>query len=42
VLPDNTTGWTEGWFYLDNPALALFDRIGRAPIPFTEWTNPLM
>jgi hypothetical protein len=22
TLPDNTTGWKEGWFYLDNPAPA--------------------
>jgi hypothetical protein len=23
VLPDNTTGWKQGWFYLDNHAPAL-------------------
>jgi hypothetical protein len=20
TLPDNNTGWKQGWFYLDNPA----------------------
>jgi hypothetical protein len=28
TLPDNTTGWKQGWFYLDNPALALKERTG--------------
>jgi hypothetical protein len=41
VLPDNTNGWKQGWFYLDNPAPALPDRTGRAPIPFPEWINQL-
>jgi hypothetical protein len=26
VLPDNTTGWKQGWFYLDNPAQVLPSR----------------
>jgi hypothetical protein len=26
MLPDNTTGWKQGWFYLDNPTLALSGR----------------
>jgi hypothetical protein len=42
VLPDKTTGWKLGWFYLDNPAPALPDRTRRAPVPFPEWTNQLM
>jgi hypothetical protein len=41
VPPDNTTGWKQGWFYLDNPTLALPNRMGRAPVPFLEWTNQL-
>jgi hypothetical protein len=41
VLPDNTTGWKQGWFYLDNPAAALPDRTGRAFVSFSEWTNQL-
>jgi hypothetical protein len=28
VLPYNTTGWKQEWFYLDNPATALPDRTG--------------
>jgi hypothetical protein len=28
VLPDNTSGWKQGRFYLHNPALALPDRMG--------------
>jgi hypothetical protein len=41
VLPDNTSGWKQGWFYLDNPMLALPDRTGRALVPFPLWTNQL-
>jgi hypothetical protein len=41
VLPDNTTSWKQGCFYLNNPAPALPDRTGRAPVPFPEWTNQL-
>jgi hypothetical protein len=41
VLPDNTTGWKQGWFYLDNPALVLPTRSGRTLVPFLEWTNQL-
>jgi hypothetical protein len=39
VLPDNTIGWKQGWFNLDNPAPALKTRTGRAPVPYPEWTN---
>jgi hypothetical protein len=28
ALPDNTTSWKQGWFYLDNPASALKTRTG--------------
>jgi hypothetical protein len=41
VLPDNTTSWKQGWFYLDNPTPMHLDRSGRAPVPFPEWTNQL-
>jgi hypothetical protein len=41
ALPDNTTGWKQGWFYLDNPASALQTRTGRAPVPYPEWTSQL-
>jgi hypothetical protein len=41
ALPDNTTGWKQGWSYLDNPALARKARTGRAPVPYPEWTNQL-
>jgi hypothetical protein len=39
ALPDNTTGWKQGWFYLDNPASALRERTGRILSPCPEWTN---
>jgi hypothetical protein len=42
MLPDNTTGWKQGWFYLDNPASALRERTGRVPVPGPEWTNQLV
>jgi hypothetical protein len=41
ALPDKTTSWKQGWFYLDNPAPALPTRTGRAPILYLEWTNQL-
>jgi hypothetical protein len=41
TLPDNTIGWKQGWFYLDNPAPALKERTGRVPVPGPEWTNQL-
>jgi hypothetical protein len=41
VLPDNTTGWKQGWFYLDSPALALKGRMRRIPTVGPEWTNQL-
>jgi hypothetical protein len=41
ALPDNTTGWKQGWFYLDNPVPALRERMGRIPSPGPEWTNQL-
>jgi hypothetical protein len=36
VLPDNTTDWKQGWFYLTNLASVLPARSGRAPVPFPE------
>jgi hypothetical protein len=41
ALLDNTTGWKQGWFYLDNPVSALKTRTGRAPVPYPDWTNQL-
>jgi hypothetical protein len=41
ALPDNTTGWKQGWFYLDNSLPALKERTGWAPVPYSEWTNQL-
>jgi hypothetical protein len=41
VLPDNTTGWKQGWFYLDNPMPMLPGMMGQAPISYPEWTNQL-
>jgi hypothetical protein len=41
TLPDNTTSWKQGWFYLDNPAPALRERTGRVSVPSREWTNQL-
>jgi hypothetical protein len=41
VLPDNTTGLKQGWFYLDNPAPMLLSKTRRAPVPYSEWTNQL-
>jgi hypothetical protein len=40
TLPDNTTEWKQGWFYLDNPTPARTERTGRVPGP--EWTNQLV
>jgi hypothetical protein len=36
TLPDNTSGWKRGWFYLDNLTPALRERMGRAPVPGPE------
>jgi hypothetical protein len=36
VLPDNTTGWKQGWFYLDNSTSALPSSMGWAPVPYLE------
>jgi hypothetical protein len=33
ALADNTTGWKQGWFYLDNPAPTLKEKTGRVPVP---------
>jgi hypothetical protein len=41
ALPDNTTSWKQGWFYLDNPASALREWTGRIPLSGPEWTNQL-
>jgi hypothetical protein len=41
TLPDNTTGWKQGWFYLNNPTLALKERTGWTPVLGPEWTNQL-
>jgi hypothetical protein len=41
MLPDNTTGWKQGWFYLDNPAPVLKEWTGRVPVLYPEWTNQL-
>jgi hypothetical protein len=41
MLSDNTSGWKKGWFYLDNPALALWGRKGRVPVSGSEWANQL-
>jgi hypothetical protein len=42
TLPDNTSGWKQGWFYLENPAPALKEMTGRVPAPSSEWTNQLV
>jgi hypothetical protein len=41
TLPDNTSSWKQRWFYLDNPAPVLKERMGRVPVPGLEWTNQL-
>jgi hypothetical protein len=41
MLRNNTTGWKQGWFYLNNPAPALPGRTGQAPVLYPEWTNQL-
>jgi hypothetical protein len=41
TLPDNTSGWKQGWFYLDNIVPTLRERTERAPVPGLEWTNQL-
>jgi hypothetical protein len=42
ALPDNTTGWKQGWFYLDNLMPALKTRTGQDPVPYSEWTKQLV
>jgi hypothetical protein len=39
ALPDKTTGWKQGWFYLNNPPPALKSRTGSIPVVSPEWTN---
>jgi hypothetical protein len=41
TLPDKITDWKQGWFYLDNPVLAIKERTGRALVPYPKWTNQL-
>jgi hypothetical protein len=41
ALSNNTTGWKQGWFYLDNPTPALRERTGQIPVVGMEWTNQL-
>jgi hypothetical protein len=41
ALPDNTTGWKQGWFYLDNPLSAMKSRTGCVPVIGPELTNQL-
>jgi hypothetical protein len=41
TLPDNTSGWKQGWFYLDNIVPTLRGRTERAPVPGLEWSNQL-
>jgi hypothetical protein len=40
-LLDNTTGWKQVWFYLDNPKPTLPTRSGYAPVLGPEWSNQL-
>jgi hypothetical protein len=40
VLPDNYTGWEQGWFSIDNMAPELPP--GLAPVAKPEWSNQLM
>jgi hypothetical protein len=42
ALPDNTTGWKQGWFYLENPLPTLKSRMGHVPVVGPEWTNQLV
>jgi hypothetical protein len=39
TLADNTIGWKQGWFYLDNPVPVPRERTGRVPVPGSERTN---
>jgi hypothetical protein len=41
ALPDNTTDWKQGWFYLDSPPPVLKSRTGRVLVVGPEWTNQL-
>jgi hypothetical protein len=36
TLSDNTISLKQGWFYLDNPALALKERTGWEEVPYLE------
>jgi hypothetical protein len=38
ALPDNTTDWKQGWFYLTS---VLRSKTGRIPVVGPEWTNQL-
>jgi hypothetical protein len=31
TLPDNTSGWKQGWFYLDKPVPVWKERTGQIP-----------
>jgi hypothetical protein len=41
ALPDNTTSWKQGWFYIDNTTSALRERTERIPVVGPEWINHL-
>jgi hypothetical protein len=41
ALPDNTTGWKQGWFYVDNPTPVQRSRTGRIQVVSPESTNQL-
>jgi hypothetical protein len=41
MLPNNTSVWKQGWFYLDNPAPTLRERTGLIPALGPEWTNQM-
>jgi hypothetical protein len=36
TLPNNTTSWKHGWFYL---APATKERMGQPLVPYPKWTN---
>jgi hypothetical protein len=38
TLPDNTTDWKQGWFYLDNPAPTIKERHGG--LRYCTWSGP--
>lgn len=41
VLPNNTTGWKQGWFYFDNLVPTLPTRSEHAPVVRPEWSSQL-